>query len=78
MDHFSLRIRKRLLLHVEISTWWSLASMKERNSVVLTAQILGDEFPQTFQVLAIQFDVVVTGTLHPEGLHGLRAALVEG
>lgn len=45
---------------------------------MLASQIVGDEFAQAFKVLAVQFNVVVASTLHPEGLHCLRAALKEG
>lgn len=38
----------------------------------------GDELLESLQVLGVQFDVIVAGPLHPEGLHGAGAALVHG
>lgn len=47
-------------------------------SVVLAGQILGNELAEAFQVLAVEFYVVVPGPFHPQRLNGLGAALVEG
>lgn len=54
------------------------AKEERGGSVVLAGQIVRDEFAQPFEVLAVQFNVVVASALHPEGLDSLRAALVEG
>lgn len=45
---------------------------------MLNSQLLSDKTSQTVQILAVQLNVVVSRSLHPEGLHGLRAALVQG
>ena len=39
-------------------------------------QLDGDELLEPLQVLGVELDVVVPGALHPQGLHGTRAALV--
>lgn len=44
----------------------------------LAGELLGDEAAQALQILAVELDVVVPGALHPQRLHGLGAALVEG
>lgn len=38
----------------------------------------GDELLESLQVLSIQFDVIVAGSLHPQGFHGAGAALIHG
>lgn len=38
----------------------------------------GDELLESLQVLSVQFDVIVAGSLHPQGLDGAGAALVHG
>lgn len=40
-------------------------------------QLNGDEFFQALQVLVVEFNVVVSSTLHPKWLHCLRALLVD-
>lgn len=47
-------------------------------SGVLGGQFLADEAAQAFQVLAVELDVVVAGSFHPQRLHGLGAALEQG
>lgn len=37
--------------------------------------LLPDEAAQALQILAVQFDVIVSRSLHPERLHRLGAAL---
>lgn len=44
-------------------------------SGVLHCQLLSYEAAQALQILAVQFNVVVSRSLHPEGLHSLGAAL---
>ncbi len=44
-------------------------------SGVLNRQLLSYEAAQTLQILAVQLDVVVSCSLHPERLHSLGAAL---
>lgn len=41
-------------------------------------QLEGDELLESLQVLSVQFDVVVAGSLHPQGLDGAGATLVHG
>lgn len=50
----------------------------EESLGVLCGQFLPDETTQAFEVLAVQFDVVVSSSLHPQRLHGFGAALVQG
>lgn len=38
----------------------------------------GDELLESLQVLSVQFDVIVAGPLHPQGLDSTGAALVHG
>lgn len=45
--------------------------------VALAGQLLGDEFPKALEVLAVQFNVIVPGPIHPQRLHGLGAAFKE-
>lgn len=47
-------------------------------SGVLNSQFLSNETPEAIQILNVQLNVIVSSALHPEGLHGLRAALVQG
>lgn len=42
--------------------------------VALAGQLLGDEFPKALEVLAVEFNVIVPGPVHPQRLHGLGAA----
>lgn len=42
---------------------------------MLNCQLLSYEAAQTLQILAVQFNVVVSRSFHPEGLHGFGAAL---
>ena len=42
---------------------------------VVRSNLLSYEVAQTLQILAVQFNVVVSCSLHPERLHSLRAAL---
>lgn len=58
--------------------WWDDKREKEESLGVLCGQFLTDETTQAFQVLAVQFDVIVSGSLHPQRLHGFGAALVQG
>lgn len=37
--------------------------------------LLSDEAAQAFQILAVQFNVIVSRSLHPQRLHRLGAAL---
>ncbi|TNN75631.1 hypothetical protein EYF80_014181 [Liparis tanakae] len=41
-------------------------------------KLKGDELFESLQVLGVQFNVVVTGALHPQRLDGAGAALVHG
>lgn len=43
--------------------------------VALAGQFLGDEFPKALEVLAVEFNVIVPGPIHPQRLHSLGAAL---
>jgi len=45
--------------------------------VALAGQLLGDEFPKALEVLAVEFNVIVPGPIHPQRLHGLGAAFEE-
>lgn len=45
--------------------------------VALAGQFLGDEFPKALEVLAVEFNVIVPGPVHPQRLHSLGAALEE-
>lgn len=42
--------------------------------VALAGQLLGDEFPKALEVLAVEFNVIVPGPIHPQRLHSLGAA----
>lgn len=42
---------------------------------MLYCQLLSNEAAQALQILAVQFNVVVSRSLHPERLHSLGAAL---
>ncbi len=65
-------IRRRLLECVEMNPGLS-AELPSGGG-----KLEGDELLESFQVLGIQFNVVVTGSLHPQGLDGTGAALVHG
>lgn len=41
-------------------------------------KLKGDELLESLQVLGVQFNVVVAGSFHPQGLDGTGAALVHG
>lgn len=43
-----------------------------------SGKLEGDELLESLQVLGVEFNVIVAGSLHPQGLHGARAALVHG
>lgn len=58
---------RKLFLHGHIYTCSGMCS-----------QFLANEAPQTFQVLAVQLDVVVASSLNPQWLHSLWAALEQG
>lgn len=58
--------------------WWDDKRETEESLGVLCGQFLPNETTQAFQVLAVQFDVVVSGSFHPQWLHGFGAALVQG
>lgn len=45
--------------------------------VALAGQLLGDEFPKAFEVLAVEFNVIVPSPVHPQRLHSLGAAFEE-
>lgn len=53
-----------------VPRWWRAAS-----SGVVRRHLLPDEAAQTLQILAVQFNVIVSRSLHPQGLHRLGAAL---
>lgn len=42
---------------------------------MLRHQLLSYEAAKALQILAVQFNVIVSCSLHPEGLHGFGAAL---
>lgn len=58
--------------------WWDDKREKEKSLGMLCGQFLPNETTQAFQVLAVQFDVIVSGSLHPQRLHSFGAALVQG
>lgn len=45
---------------------------------MLYRQLLSYEAAQALQILAVEFNVVVSRSLNPERLHSLRAALEQG
>lgn len=58
--------------------WWDDKKEKRESLGVLCGQFLPNETTQAFQVLGVQFDVIVSGSLHPQRLHSFGAALVQG
>lgn len=52
-----------------LKTWWG------GSSHVVRRHLLSDEAAQAFQILAVQFNVIVSRSLHPQRLHRLGAAL---
>lgn len=44
----------------------------------IDGQLDADELSETFQVLSVQFDVIVSGALHPQWLNSARTSLVDG
>lgn len=58
--------------------WWDDKRETEESLGMLCGQFLPDETSQAFQVLAVQFDVIVSGSFHPQRLHGFGAALIQG
>lgn len=49
--------------------------MGPASSGVVRRHLLPDEAAQTLQILAVQFNVIVSRSLHPQRLHRLGAAL---
>lgn len=43
----------------------------------MAGQLLGDEFPKALEVLAVEFNVIVPGPIHPQWLHGFGTAFKE-
>lgn len=43
----------------------------------MAGQLLGDEFPKALEVLAVEFNVIVPGPIHPQRLHGFGTAFEE-
>lgn len=63
-------IRRRLLECVEMNPGLS-AELPSGGG-----KLEGDELLESVQVLSVQFNVVVAGSLHPQGLDSAGAALV--
>lgn len=61
---------KQSLRRAAVPLWWRPAS-----SGVVRRHLLPDEAAQALQILAVQFNVIVSRSLHPQRLHRLGAAL---
>lgn len=73
-------------LKERVGRWWGGGFLSAlRWTPGLSAQLpsrggklKGDKLLESLQVLGVKFDVVVTGSLHPQGLDSTWAALVHG
>ncbi|KAA8585659.1 hypothetical protein FQN60_004353, partial [Etheostoma spectabile] len=54
------------------------SGLTNRSTAFGGGKLKGDELLESLQVLGVQFNVVVAGSLHPQGLDGTGAALVHG